>query len=96
MNQNQVPFIQRVCSYHYEHRDDVRYGQALFNVLPPEVGQVVAGTSFDPFHTQWKTHMQVVDWVDNHLIFSDDFKIIAVFNNDQILWEATSCTSSSL
>ena len=65
---------------------DIRPGQALFNVLPGDVANCVCSTLFDPFH-RVKTWDEVKVWMENHLIFDGDGCVIAVFNNNQILWE---------
>lgn len=63
----------------------LRTGQALFLVLPDWVGLVVAGTPWDPFHREL-TKFQIVNWINDHLIFKDD-EIVAVFNGEDILAE---------
>lgn len=65
-----------------------RPGQYLFNTLPFGAGDVVAATLWDPFHTV-TTKEELIDWVDNHLIF-DGIKIIGIFNKDQILYSRKS------
>lgn len=64
-----------------------RTGQYLFNHLEPGPANVIAGSLFDPFH-QDLSNREISDWLDNHLIF-DGNKVIAVFKNNQILWEET-------
>ena len=66
--------------------DDIRPGQALFNVLPRDVSARVCGAMFDPFH-RVKTWDEVKLWMEDHLIFDEDGYVIAVFNNNQILWQ---------
>lgn len=79
-------WVGHIVSWAPQH--DLRTGQYLFNSLPNEVARVVSGTLFDPFHTDMKSG-DIWNWIDNHLIFSDDGnQIIAVFNNNQILWQA--------
>lgn len=62
-----------------------RTGQYLFNALPPQIGNVIAGSLVDPFHQELRRD-EVVAWIDHHLIF-DNNTIIAVFNGNDILWE---------
>ena len=64
----------------------LRTGQLLINNLPREVANVVRGTKFDPFY-QELTREQIINWFDDHIIFSEDDQIIVVFDNDKILWE---------
>lgn len=64
---------------------DQRAGQYLFNHLPQPAAHVVSGKLFDPFH-QEMDEMQVHCWIQDHLIFEGN-RIIAVFNNNDILWE---------
>jgi hypothetical protein len=61
-----------------------RTGQYLFNHLPVEVGNKVAGTLFDPFHKDL-SKPEIIEWLDNHLIFNEN-KIIALFDQNTILW----------
>lgn len=62
-----------------------RTGQFLFNRLPEGAANVVRGTLFDPFYKEL-TPDQIVQWLDEHVVF-DDYGIIGIFNNNQILWE---------
>ena len=68
------------------HEIHVRTGQHLFNTLPSYIGAKVAGTMFDPFHRDL-SKVQMVNWVENHLIFNDDGEIIALFDGNMIMWE---------
>lgn len=64
-----------------------RTGQKLFNMLnPPELADQVRGTSWDPFY-KTMTFEEIVEWVDNHLVFDDHGHIIALFDQFNILWE---------
>ncbi len=63
-----------------------RTGQYLFNCLPNEVANVVAGSLFDPFHKDLSSY-EIRAWINEHLVFSDSGAIIGVFNKDDILWE---------
>lgn len=65
---------------------DYRMGQALFNLLPGSVGNAVAGRMFDPFHTESMSVHDVQSWVEDHLIFDNEGRIIALFNADKFLW----------
>ncbi len=65
---------------------DQRTGQRLFNLLPQPVAYFTSGTLFDPFHKDL-TRKEIWDWLNDHLIFDDNGHIIALFNNNQILWE---------
>ena len=62
-----------------------RTGQYLFNCLPNDVAEVVAGLMFDPFHKDL-TDSEIRAWIGEHLIFSPSGDIIAVFNQNDILW----------
>lgn len=64
----------------------LRTGQYLFNHLPDQVGNKVAGTLFDPFHKDL-SKQEIIEWLDNHLIF-DHNEIIALFDQNTILWES--------
>lgn len=63
-----------------------RTGQYLFNSLPPGAERVVASTLFDPYHKEM-TRSALFEWISHHLIFDDRGDVIAVFNNNDILWE---------
>lgn len=67
------------------HHSDQRPGQYMFNHLPDGAKAAVRAKSFDPFYNV-TTDVEAYEWMDNHLIF-DRGRIIAVFNNDDILWE---------
>lgn len=62
-----------------------RTGQYLFNHLPPGAGNALSSTLIDPFHKEM-TKEEIIGWIDNHLIF-DGQEVIAVFNNNQLMWE---------
>lgn len=63
-----------------------RTGQALFNILPLDLGEIVAGTSFDPFHRELSFY-EMITWLDDHLIIEDSGEIVAVYHGERILWE---------
>lgn len=63
-----------------------RTGQLLFNNLPHEVANHVRGTEFDPFHKDM-SKQEIIDWFNDHVIFSDGDEIIVLFNGTEILWE---------
>lgn len=64
-----------------------RPGQYLFNhILPGDACRVIVGTTFDPFNKEM-TFQELKLWIDNHLILNM-WDTIAVFNGDDILWEA--------
>lgn len=64
-----------------------RTGQKLFNTLnPPEMSEAVRGKPWDPFYKDL-TFEEIVEWVDNHLVFDDHGHIIALFDGNKILWE---------
>lgn len=86
------PFISSVRTHLAAARQDdpnYRPGQALFNCLPAEVGRVVSGTMFDPFHRLKHWH-EVEQWCADHLIFDDRGELVALFNNNEILLEKVS------
>jgi len=62
-----------------------RTGQYLFNLLPDHLSGIVTGTLWDPFHKDLEIE-EIHQWIQDHLIF-DGHRIIALFNNDEILWE---------
>lgn len=64
---------------------ELRSGQALFNRLPLEVGRVVSGQQWDPYQRNLSA-FELSEWINKHIVF-DGCEIVAVFNNDDILWE---------
>lgn len=72
--------------YREAGRHRQRTGQFLYNNLPNGAASVVAGTLFDPFHFELNSH-EIEKWINDHLILDDADRVIAVFNNNQILWE---------
>lgn len=63
-----------------------RFGQTLFNLLPQELSWAITSSTIDPFHKHM-SYKDVCKWVEDHLVFSDDGKVIAIFNNNEILAE---------
>lgn len=63
-----------------------RVGQTLFNLLPGGAANVVAGTTFDPFHKPDMKIQDVRDWIDTYLILNE-LNVIGVMLFNQILWE---------
>lgn len=63
-----------------------RTGQYLFNSFPVEVANVVTGSMFDPFHKDM-SQFQIEEWLLNHIVFNENGSIVAVFNENTILWE---------
>jgi hypothetical protein len=68
-----------------KERTQVRLGQALYNALPTWAGQVITGQLWDPFYKRDMSSHEVQEWVDNHLIFSSDGYIEAIFDEDTVL-----------
>lgn len=62
-----------------------RTGQYLFNHLPDGAANVIAGSLFDPFHKDLSPY-EIRAWLGDHLIFSPLGEVIAVFNQNDILW----------
>jgi hypothetical protein len=65
---------------------DQRTGQFLFNYLRHEVAEAARGTVFDPFEKDLSQY-EVEQWLESHIIYNDDGKMIAFFIGDLILWE---------
>lgn len=70
----------------YAKKNGQRTGQALFNLLPVNISDFVAGTLWDPFH-KWLEPHEIREWIENHLIFDDVGVIVTLFNENKILWE---------
>ncbi|MET0785765.1 MAG: hypothetical protein ABWY25_03590 [Paenisporosarcina sp.] len=63
-----------------------RTGQYLFNGLPDEARFAVRGRLFDPFHKQMSQY-SIEDWLMEHVIFNNSGAIVAIFDDNNILWE---------
>lgn len=72
---------------------DQRTGQYMFNQLPAGPAAAVRGKLFDPFNKEL-TEREICAWIEDHLIF-DGQRIVAVYNNNQILWEEDNATVPS-
>lgn len=83
----EIEYARQIC-VNAASFDDIRSGQYLFNHLPDEVKPLVAGSMFDPFHKKL-SEQQVLEWLQNHLIFDDRGQIIALFTGNNILWESS-------
>lgn len=70
----------------YAKENNQRTGQALFNLLPAVIGNLVSGTSFDPFHRDL-SRAEMIMWFDNHFICEVTGEVVAVFHGERILWE---------
>ena len=63
-----------------------RTGQFLFNSLRHEVSQIVRSSHLDPFYKEM-SYQEVVEWLENHIIYDETGRMIALFDEDRILWE---------
>lgn len=77
----EAKYIVEMAPYH-----DQRTGQLLFNSLKHEIADIVRDTSFDPFYKEL-TCDEIIDWLENHIIYDDDGNMICLFNGNDILWE---------
>lgn len=71
-------------------RSGQRAGQYLFNNLPEGAATCMLMTLWDPFNKRM-TFQEFRDWINDHLILEDGATtldgVIAVYNDNQILWE---------
>lgn len=72
--------------YYTAPQYDMRTGQHLFNVLRHEIADVVRGTELDTFY-QDMSLWEITEWLENHIIFSNDGRMIRLFSGHTILWE---------
>jgi hypothetical protein len=77
----EADYIVHMADYHQQ-----RTGQFLFNNLKHEIAEIVRGSLFDPFYKSLSEH-EVVEWLEHHIIYSDDGIMICLFDGDHILWE---------
>lgn len=72
--------------YYMAPQYEMRTGQHLFNVLRHEIADVVRGTELDTFYEDLSLG-EIVDWLENHIIFSNDGRMVRLFSDNRILWE---------
>ena len=65
---------------------DQRNGQFLFNHLRHEVAEAARGTLYDPFYKELSQD-EVAQWLEDHIVWNDDGRMIAFFIGETILWE---------
>ena len=63
-----------------------RTGQLLFNSLRYEVAEKIRGTIFDPFYKEMSL-FELIEWINNHIIYDNEGMMICVFDGNTILWE---------
>ena len=63
-----------------------RPGQFLFNSLRHEIADTVRGTFLDPFYKEMSLR-QIIEWLENHIIYDDDGRMICLFDKNEVLWE---------
>jgi len=68
-------------------RIDQRTGEFLFNNLRFEIAEAIRNTELDPFYQEMDFE-DVVDWLDDHIVFDNQGTMIRVFDDHGILWEA--------
>lgn len=64
----------------------MRTGQLLFNMLRYEVAEVVRSTELDTFYKNLEFD-EIVDWLDNHIIFDNFGTMVRLFSGHTILWQ---------
>jgi len=64
-----------------------RTGQYLYNGLPDDARAVVAGTIWDPFYKDL-SQFQLVDWINQHLVFNENGTITGVISGPNVLWDS--------
>lgn len=65
---------------------DMRTGQLLFNVLRHEIADVVRDTELDTFYEDLEVE-EIVDWLEDHIIFDNQGRMVRLFSGHTILWE---------
>lgn len=73
-----------IISHAEEHNQ--RTGQYLFNSFPWEVAEALVGAPWDPFHFDMSQD-RIETWLNEHIIFNDNGRIVGVFSGNTILWE---------
>jgi hypothetical protein len=66
-----------------KHQDE-RLGQALFNSIPAWGAEVIRASLWDPFHRRMDRD-DVIQWIEDHIIFNSDGYIVAIMNGNTIL-----------
>lgn len=67
-------------------RLDMRTGEFLFNTLRHEIAEKVRATDLDPFYEDLEFE-EVVDWVDGHIVFDNEGKMVRLQDDHGVLWE---------
>lgn len=67
-------------------RLEMRTGQFLFNILRHEMAEAIRNTELDPFYDDM-TFEEVVDWIDNHIVFDKMGNMIRLYDERGVLWE---------
>jgi hypothetical protein len=80
-SRKEAEYIFEMADYHCQ-----RTGQFLFNSLRHEIAEVVRNTLFDPFYKELSLG-EIIDWLENHILFDDQGKMIYLFSDNQILWK---------
>lgn len=63
-------------------------GHRLIDSLSPEVAGVVRNQEFNPRFIDDMTLEDVIDWVDEHIIFDNKGNLIGVIDHGELLWKA--------
>jgi hypothetical protein len=61
-------------------------GYIMARSMPKIVEKKILQTDFNPFYKNM-TFTELLSWIQNHLIFNEKGSIVALFDNDTMLWE---------
>lgn len=80
--------LRRFCEWCFRRaqHSEINNGQFIFDLLPPEVQDIVRTTYFDPFYANF-TIEEMRQWFNDHLVFNEQGEVIVLFFNRHILWE---------
>ena len=72
--------------YNMANEFNERTGQVLFNNLRHEIADVVRSTNLDTFYKEMSLE-EITDWLENHIIFDNQGKMVRLFSGRHVLWE---------
>jgi hypothetical protein len=83
-----LPRSTREAEYIFDNAPmlEQRTGQLLFNSLRQQVAAKVRDTDFDPFYKDL-TLFEIIEWLENHVVYNDEGIMIRLFDGNEILWE---------
>lgn len=76
-------FMKGVIALASEKRYSI--GAILWFCLPLQAAKVVALTDIDPYRVGF-SQLQLLEWIENHLVFGEDIQIVGVHDYGKLMW----------